>query len=681
MTGPDPEASSNEASADSLVGQVVSDRYRLDAVLGEGGMGLVFRGEHLLMRKRVAVKVLHAELTRMPEIVARFEREAMAAAHIEHPNVAAATDFGKLANGSFFLVLEYVDGKNLRDQIHEVAPFPPERAVHITRQILSALYRAHSIGIVHRDLKPENIMLVERDGDTDFVKVLDFGIAKVPVGELANQGGKTQALTQLGMVYGTPEYMAPEQALGQDVDLRADLYALGVMLYEMLTGKRPFDADNKVQILGMVVSMPVPAMASMSSGLQVPPALEEFTRTLLSKLAKDRFSDARAALEALDAAFPVEHVPGHPMSAKAIMAARAASMPSLGDIPRPRASGSLVSADEVPTHVIPPAASSGAVVGSAGLSGAYGALANPGSAGLTSAETIPTLLRPIEIKGAEKIPPMLRTPAALGGAALAFVLLLVGVGIAASSGDSSGANAAGSASASASAVASAAPAVLSDEKLDAAIASGLSALDELYKEFPEDPRLLRAMVHAQAAEKKPAAMVTTLPALAKVDAASLATDKVRDDVIAAVQLDGGADALFPVIESQIGGAGPDILQAIVNKIKAPSKLNKRALESLKKPEVRALMGPAQKVAFDLAATYSMAPAAACDERKKLFKVAKEVGDSRSLQWLTPLVDTKGCGGSGWFSKKKDCFPCLRGDNSLQDAISSIRARAKEESSP
>src|SRR5215831_6134561 len=190
-----------KTGAASLVGRVLSERYRIESVLGEGGMGAVYLAEHVLMRKRLAVKVLHPEMTRMPEMVARFEREAMAAAHIEHPNVAAATDFGKLEDGAFFLVLEYVEGTSLRDLIAE-GPIGTERALHIAYQMASALARAHSLGIVHRDLKPENVMLVEREGDPNFVKVLDFGIAKVPVGELSSErpgspdGG--QVLTQLG---------------------------------------------------------------------------------------------------------------------------------------------------------------------------------------------------------------------------------------------------------------------------------------------------------------------------------------------------------------------------------------------------------------------------------------------------------------------------------------------------
>src|SRR5690606_22759466 len=167
-------------TGDSLLGTVLAERYRLDALLGEGGMGKVYAAQHVLMRKRLAVKVLHRQLTQVPEVVQRFEREALAAAHIDHPNVAAATDFGKLADGSVYLVLEFVEGRSLRDEIAE-GPLPPRRALHIARQIASALQAAHQLSIVHRDLKPENVMLVEKAGDRDCVKVLDFGIAKVPI--------------------------------------------------------------------------------------------------------------------------------------------------------------------------------------------------------------------------------------------------------------------------------------------------------------------------------------------------------------------------------------------------------------------------------------------------------------------------------------------------------------------
>jgi serine/threonine protein kinase len=293
-------ASMRPGGPESLVGTTLSGRYLIERLIGEGGMGAVYQAEHTHMRKRLAVKVLHPEMSRLPEVVARFEREAMAAAHIEHPNVAAATDFGKLEDGSFFLVLEYVEGRSLRDAIAE-GRLELGRALHVGRQIASALGRAHALGIVHRDLKPENVMLVARDGDPDFAKVLDFGIAKVPVGELVGEakvGG--QVLTQLGMVYGTPEYMAPEQALGQPVDARADLYALGVILFEMLAGVRPYEHESKVTLLGMHVTAPIPKMSARAPGTDVPPEVEALVAKLLAKEASARHADAKELTDAID---------------------------------------------------------------------------------------------------------------------------------------------------------------------------------------------------------------------------------------------------------------------------------------------------------------------------------------------------------------------------------------------
>ncbi len=256
-------------------------------------MGTVYAAEHTLMRKRVAIKVLHPAMSQLPDMVARFEREAMAAGHIDHPNVAAATDFGQLADGSFFLVLEMVVGKSLREEIMR-GPIAVDRTIHIGSQIASALARAHGLGVVHRDLKPDNVMLVTRDADPDFVKVLDFGIAKVPVLDLAAPSppssdrtspapGAQRVLTKMGMIYGTPEYMAPEQALGQPIDGRADLYAVGVLLFEMLTGRRPFDHESTAMLLGMHVTAPVPAMADFAPDHPVPTAVEAVIRRLLAK--------------------------------------------------------------------------------------------------------------------------------------------------------------------------------------------------------------------------------------------------------------------------------------------------------------------------------------------------------------------------------------------------------------
>ncbi len=289
------------------VGEIVAERYKIARLLGEGGMGAVYEVEHTHMRKRFALKVLHADMSRLPEVVARFEREAMAAAHIDHVNVAAATDFGKLPDGSFFLVLEYIEGRSLRRVIDKEAPLEPARALHIVRQIALALERAHALGIVHRDLKPENVMLVERPGEPEVAKVLDFGIAKVPLGELLKNGEShaQPVLTQMGMVYGTPEYMAPEQALGQEVDARADLYALGAITFELLAGVRPYEADSKVALLGMHVTAPIPTIASKAPAHvaeRLAPSIEPMVRHLLAKEMVDRTASSVALIEDIDVA-------------------------------------------------------------------------------------------------------------------------------------------------------------------------------------------------------------------------------------------------------------------------------------------------------------------------------------------------------------------------------------------
>jgi serine/threonine protein kinase len=228
-TPPDPD--------DPLIGTIIGDRYRVEAELGSGGMGTVYRAEHVMMEKRVALKVLHPSLAVVGSVMDRFQREAVALSRIEHPNVVAATDFGKLKNGSYYLALEYVDGRNLAETLQTEGLFDVRRALHIAYQIAEALHAAHARGIVHRDLKPHNVMLTGQPG-AETVKVLDFGLAKL---RSKNIEGST---ANIGAVFGTPHYMAPEQVASTNVDARADLYSLGIMMFEMLTGRRPFDADS-----------------------------------------------------------------------------------------------------------------------------------------------------------------------------------------------------------------------------------------------------------------------------------------------------------------------------------------------------------------------------------------------------------------------------------------------------
>ena len=282
---------------DPFIGQVIGERYRIVDRIGIGGMGVVYRAEHTMMRRELAIKVLLPELSGKEEFARRFEREAESASRLHHPNIITVTDFGHTADGSLFLVMELLSGPSLSAAIAK-GPMPPDRALAIERQILRALDHAHGAGVVHRDLKPENIMLIERDGQTDFVKILDFGIAKVT--EPQTGGSGREALTQAGVIFGTPEYLSPEQALGEAVDPRADIYAAGVILFEMLTGRRPFESEDKVKIISMHLAHAPPRIMDVNPNVQVPLPLEQAILQALEKSRENRFATAAAFMQALD---------------------------------------------------------------------------------------------------------------------------------------------------------------------------------------------------------------------------------------------------------------------------------------------------------------------------------------------------------------------------------------------
>jgi serine/threonine protein kinase len=289
-----------EAEAQRLApGALVAERYRVVSFLDEGGMGAVYRVEHLHMRKTFALKVLHRALVDRPEMLTRFEREAVAAGSIEHPNVAAATDFGRLPDGSFFLIMEFVRGRNLRDEL-EGGALPPDRASRIVRGIVAGVGAAHAKGIVHRDLKPENIMLVEHDGDRDFVKVLDFGIAKFEDVGSAGPAGMSAPLTRAGSLIGTLEYMSPEQAMGNPVDARSDLYSIGVIFYELLSGRCPFEGEP-VRLVQQHVMTEAPPLAA-SVVVHLDPRVPGIVQRLLSKRPEDRYATAAELAAALNEA-------------------------------------------------------------------------------------------------------------------------------------------------------------------------------------------------------------------------------------------------------------------------------------------------------------------------------------------------------------------------------------------
>jgi serine/threonine-protein kinase len=222
-------------------------------VIGEGGMGTVFRAEHVLMRKTVAVKLLHPALGKVDAIAQRFTREAQSASKLEHPGIIDVTDFGRTQEGELYLAMELLEGESLAHAIARER-LPLARAVAIVRQMAQALEHAHEMGVVHRDLKPENIMLCP--GEPERVKLLDFGIAKMN----DDTDGK-QPLTQAGVAFGTPHYMSPEQAVGEPTDQRSDIYSCGVILFELLTGRKPFVADQAVTVIKQHLTKDPPAEA------------------------------------------------------------------------------------------------------------------------------------------------------------------------------------------------------------------------------------------------------------------------------------------------------------------------------------------------------------------------------------------------------------------------------------
>jgi serine/threonine protein kinase len=293
-------ANRGEGEYDRLVGQTLDGRYYVERKIGEGGMGVVFAARHAVIERPLAIKVLKREVMRDTATIKRFVKEAQAASRIGHPNIVDVTDFGTTPDGMTFSVMEYVDGQTLGSTIRHSAPIAMQRAVRVTVQIARALGAAHDKGIVHRDLKPENVFLIDRDNRPDFVKIVDFGIAKVaPPPGSANPN--EPRLTRAGSVFGTPEYMAPEQAAGRsDTDGRVDIYALGVILYEMLTGRVPHRGDSTVRTLAMVMLDPVDPPRKVRPELDISDELEQIVLRALAKKREQRFQTMHELITALE---------------------------------------------------------------------------------------------------------------------------------------------------------------------------------------------------------------------------------------------------------------------------------------------------------------------------------------------------------------------------------------------
>jgi eukaryotic-like serine/threonine-protein kinase len=640
------------------VGQVLAGRYRIEKELGAGGMGTVYRAEHVHMRKMVAIKVLHREMTYLPEVVARFEREAVAAARIEHPHVAAATDFGRLDDGSFYLVLEYVEGQSLRQVLDVTGAIRPELALHIARQIADGLAAAHAAGIVHRDLKPDNVMLITRESDSHFVKVLDFGIAKVEFGDAQSQ------LTQLGSVFGTPEYMAPEQAAGTPVDVRADLYTLGIILYEMLCGHSPFKDDDLVVVLTRQMTAEPPPLPA-----HIDPAISALTLQLLAKDPDARPDNAAELVARIDSLTEVA-MGSSPMSAVAPLTPSPAGVDAQSLLSPSPPPGSFPDVSPPPPSTTLP--------GDDSVAFGETVLSLPGPAQIRQAAAAAPTKRPLDLLF-EKFPVLKKNVdlggqpvpvwgVALTGAVLGLIAVVALLGVVVAHGASGRPAASGSS-------APGAPAVREPSRDVAALAASAAtgnrdALRQL-EALPEADRTAaewRALGRGNAViGQRKVSLAAYRKALA-LDA-SLAADKalIRDIRAAAQDPATAADAMQLAV-ARLGAVGADLVWDVWNDTrsnKALAEVNRTAKQTLDGTAIRAKASPALLVALDLDQAKS------CASYKEILPRAEASGDVRSLTKLKRLAARRGCGFLGF----SDCWGCLRGNKDLDEAAKAAEARS------
>ena len=286
---------SSRQDNDPLIGRTIAGDFKIEALVGEGAMGRVYKAQHLTLKKQVALKVLRSSLVSDSTVVKRFEREAQAASRLNHPNCISIFGFGQEDNGELlWMAMEFINGRDLGTIIAEDAPLATSRIVHIIAQVCDALDEAHSANVIHRDLKPANIVCFDHRRGTDFVKVLDFGIAKI-----TDPGADYQPLTRDGIVCGTPAYMSPEQVQGFALDARSDLFSLGIILYQTCTGMLPFHAESAVEVATkIVIEEPKPSSAARPEW-SYPAELEAIIAKLLQKKPDDRYANAHTVKQAL----------------------------------------------------------------------------------------------------------------------------------------------------------------------------------------------------------------------------------------------------------------------------------------------------------------------------------------------------------------------------------------------
>ena len=619
-----------DVERDALLGTLLAGRYRIEELIGSGGMGAVYRAEHVHMRKAVAVKVLHKEMTAFPEVVARFEREAVAAGRIEHPHVASASDFGQLEDGSFYLVLEFIEGRSLAKLVATEGALAAPRALRITRQIVEALQAAHGVGIVHRDLKPDNVMLVAKDDEPDFAKVLDFGIAKIKVEESVEQ----QALTQIGTVFGTPEYMSPEQARGELVDARADLYTVGVILYEMLAGVSPFKDDDLVVLLTRHLTAEPPPLPAA-----VDPMIQDLVLLLLRKNRDERVQTAQELLERIDV------ILGAPASAVGFAG------PSSGGS-RARL-GTLSSSDFGVVSARDPAGGFAPTL-----------LGETTPHALAQGELNHSLLRRPVFLGRTSVPLWLLAVSALGTVLGIAMLIVVGSLLFGGKSEASSVKD----DASKISVAKDSELALLIQRADSGDQTALAELTAR-PEQKRSPDEWRALGHGYAKLGHFAASLGAYQRGVLVKPELNADPKLLADIRLAILDAQSSEAALKFAASGLAATGVDLVYDVWESAKAvPSRaaLAKQARAYLDDDAVRATASPALKILLEL----GKAQKEGCASVKRWLARAATEGDARVVPALKRFDDRRGCG----FLGLSDCYYCLRAGKDLGNTATSVAAR-------
>jgi serine/threonine-protein kinase len=580
----------------ALVGTTLEERYELTAHLATGGMGAVFRARHVHLRKDVAVKVLRPDLCTSPDLVERFRREAEIASALEHDHIVRVTDFGRSADGYLYLVMELLTGESLFDRLRREGFLQPSEVVQVLWQVCAGLEAAHALGVVHRDLKPENVFLARTSNGREVTKILDFGIAKIA-------GPASVSSTQAGVVVGTPEYLAPEQAVGGEVDARADLYAVGLIAWRALAGRHPFKADEPRALLMMQATRPVPPLTDPRPDLGMYPALVAAVAKACAKEVGDRYQTAGELRDDFATALGTDFVlpPG----------ATPSPILDLSPIPLPRPS-TLLAPPPDRTRSVTPVRTAGAFAPARPVDRLRLALARATRVVRDRADAIRARVEPRLRRGADEV--RARPWIAVVAAAAVLVAIVAGAGVAWSQGRA--------ASEARSALAAGQP------------ERALAALDRALARRPDDPEL--TLLRARALNRIPGSEAAAVAAYSASRAHAPLDPAALDDLARDLALDRSlADRAGRVLVESGDAAIPALARAAKE---GPGVQRLRALTLARD------LGAEEKLAR-VEAYGALLEDPDCEIRRAAARRLGEIGDSAALPALrraaTARVETKG----------------------------------------